>query len=148
MTIANLSPTITEKSPALKARSGDAVLLARTFLKKYAKANGNKLKGFSKDALMAIESHQWPGNVRELENKVKRSAIMAEGSYVTAEELQLDVPPEGAVTMSLREVRDKAEEIAVVRALAHVDGNVSKAAELLSISRPTLYDLMNKYGLK
>lgn len=134
--------------PALKERTGDAVLLARTFLKKYAKANGNKLKGFSKDALMAIESHQWPGNVRELENKVKRSAIMAEGSYVTAEELQLEVPPEGAVTMSLREVRDKAEEIAVVRALAHVDANVSKAAELLSISRPTLYDLMNKYGLK
>ena len=134
--------------PALKDRTGDAVLLAKAFLKKYAKANGAKLKGFSKEALMAIESHGWPGNVRELENKVKRSVIMAEGTHVNAEELQLQVAAEGAVTMSLREVRDKAEEEAVVRALAHVDNNVSRAAELLSISRPTLYDLMNKYSLK
>lgn len=134
--------------PALKDRAGDAVLLARIFLKKYAKDNGSKFKGFSKDALMAIEHHQWPGNVRELENKVKRSVIMAEGTTINADELQLTVPAEGKVMMSLREVRDIAEEKAVVRALSHVDNNVSKAAEVLSVSRPTLYDLMNKYGLK
>ncbi len=139
---------ITVDIPPLKERTGDAVLLARTFLKKYAKENGSKIKGYSKDALTAIEKHTWPGNVREMENRVKRAVIMADSAYVAADEMQLQFSDQEEVPFNLRMVRDKAEEQAMIRALMHVDGNVSKAAALLGISRPTLYDLMNKYNIK
>ncbi len=139
---------ITVEIPRLKDRTGDAVLLANTFLKKYADENGGKVKGFTKDALSAIEQYDWPGNVREMENRVKRAVIMADAAYVTAEELQLQDPGQEEMSLNLREVRDKAEEQATIRALMHVDGNVSKAAGLLGVSRPTLYDLINKYGIK
>ena len=134
--------------PPLRERTGDAVLLAKAFLVNYVHDNGSKVKGFSKEALIAIDQYKWPGNVRELENKVKRSVIMAESAYVTAEELQLDEVADGELPLNLRVVRDKAEEQAILRALSHVDGNVSKASELLGVSRPTLYDLMGKYHLK
>jgi len=139
---------ITIDIPPLRERTGDSVLLAKVFLGKYAKENGSKIKGFSKDALLAIENHAWPGNVREMENKIKRAVIMTDTAQVTAEELQLEVPGADDVPLNLREVRDKVEEQAVIRVLSYADDNVSKAAELLGVSRPTLYDLMNKYNLK
>lgn len=103
---------------------------------------------FNQEALAAIEAHQWPGNVREMENCIKRAVIMAEGPQITASDLGLqdsEIPME---PMNLREVRDREECKALVRALAKVDGNIAKAAELLGVSRPTLYDLMNRHGLK
>ncbi|MBA1445053.1 MAG: PEP-CTERM-box response regulator transcription factor [Gammaproteobacteria bacterium] len=139
---------ITIDIPPLRDRAGDAVLLAWAFLAKFSAQNSTKVRGFSKEALRSIEDYSWPGNVRELENKIKRAVIMAEGSQISAEELQLSVGSEESQPFNLREVRDQAEASAVSRALTYVEGNVSKAAELLGVSRPTLYDLVNKYGLK
>ena len=140
---------ITIRIPPLRERDGDALLLARAFLDKYGMEYRKNLRGFTPDAIAAIESYAWPGNVRELENKVKRGVIMAEGNRITAEELELSQPSEGsALALDLREVREAAERIAVQRAMSLFDGNISQAAETLGVSRPTLYDLLKKYGLK
>ncbi len=106
----------------------------------------------SKEALAAVEVHPWPGNIRELENRIKRAVIMSEGLQIGVEDLEL-APSlvsknEEPITLNLREVRDNAERQALQRALRWFDGNVSHAAEVLGVSRPTLYDLMNKYQIK
>ena len=98
-------------------------------------------------ALDAIEQHDWPGNVRELENSIKRAVIMSEGSAITANDLGLKTD-EDPLSFNLRMVRDEAEKQAVLKVMARVDGNIAKAAELLGISRPTLYDLLNRFGLR
>ncbi len=132
--------------PPLRERTGDAVLLARAFLSQYADKHNNKVKGFTKEAIMAIDRYSWPGNVRELENKVKRAAIMAEGSRITPDELDLilDENLESVAPLNLRAVRESAERSAVVRALSCTGNNVAQAAELLGVTRPTLYDLVKK----
>ncbi len=134
--------------PPLRQRTGDAVLLARNFLGVQARELGRNLKGFTTDALDALEAHAWPGNVRELENLIKRAAIMADGSLLTAADLGLAPPHTESPPFNLRLVREDAERAAVRRALTHSDGSVAQAAELLGVSRPTLYDLMTKIGLK
>lgn len=139
---------ITVNIPPLRERTGDAVILSKVFLAKYIEQNKSKAKGFSKEAMQSIEQHSWPGNVRELENKVKRAVIMTEESLISAEDLQLNESDDDTMPLNLREVRDAAEEQAVRRALSYMNNNVSKAAEILGVSRPTLYDMMNKYGLK
>ncbi len=139
---------ITITLPPLRMRTGDAVLLARNFLELQARELGRNLKGFTPDALNALEAHTWPGNVRELENLIKRAAIMADGSLVTAADLGLTAPHTEPAPFNLKLVREEAERAAVSRALSHSDGNVAQAAELLGVSRPTLYDLMTKIGLK
>lgn len=141
---------ITLKIPPLREREGDELMLARVFLDRFAAAQGQSLKGFTPDALQAIEDYPWPGNVREMENKIKRAVIMADGDHVTAEDLELEAVGEaaGPLRLDLREVRESAERRALQRALTLAKDNVSQAADLLNISRPTLYDLLNKYGLK
>ncbi|MCG8090940.1 MAG: PEP-CTERM-box response regulator transcription factor [Candidatus Thiodiazotropha endolucinida] len=134
--------------PPLRERAGDAVLLAWSFMSKYAKQNNSKVNGFTTDALQAIEAYQWPGNVRELENRIKRAVVMADDQLITPGELQLNPDGEENMPINLREVREHAEARAIIRAMSYVGGNVSKAADLLGVSRPTLYDLVNKYGLK
>ena len=135
--------------PSLRQREGDAVLLARVFLERISKQQGKQGYRFSKDALAAIESYSWPGNVRELENRVKRAVIMAEHKQITAADLELGGSSvEEMTTFNLREIRDNADRQAITRALNHVGGKVSQAAELLGISRPTMYDLLRKFGLK
>ena len=134
--------------PSLRERAGDAIMLARVFLDRYAKAQGKKVKAFTGDALNAIESYAWPGNVREMENKVKRSVIMAESSMITAEDLELSISEGNQIPVNLKEVREYSEKQAVSRALVLVDGNLSKAAELLGITRPTLYTLLDKHNLR
>ncbi len=134
--------------PALRERVGDAVLLAWSFLNKYVDLGSSRLTGFTNEALQGIEEYNWPGNVRELENRIKRAVIMAEGPVITLDVLQLNSDNRNSMPLNLREVREKAEASAVLRAMNYVGGNVSRAAELLGISRPTLYDLVNKYGLK
>ncbi|MES2956960.1 MAG: PEP-CTERM-box response regulator transcription factor [Pseudomonadota bacterium] len=136
--------------PPLRERRGDAVLLAHAFLKRVADEQRSVLK-FSEDALGAIERHDWPGNVRQLLNVVKRAAIMAEGNRVGADDLGLPLDaatPAPEESFDLRTVRDAAERSAVVRALAHANGNIVKAADLLGVSRPTLYDLMNRLAIR
>jgi two-component system, NtrC family, response regulator len=140
---------VSVRVPPLRERDGDVVLLARTFLDKYAQQHRRSLRGFSQDALRAIQGHLWKGNVRELENKINGAVILAEGTHVTAADLELETQPqEASIPLNLRKVREQAERQAISRALSMDNGNVSKAAELLGISRPTLYDLMNKYRIK
>jgi len=140
---------VTIAIPSLKEREGDALLLARVFLERISKQQGKQGHSFSKDAMAAIENYSWPGNVRELENRVKRAVIMAEHRQITASDLELggDSPDELA-TFNLREIRDRADRQAILRALNHVGGKISQAADLLGISRPTMYDLLRKFGLK
>jgi two-component system NtrC family response regulator len=138
--------------PPLRARQGDAVLLANHFLRRFALEQRRESLSFSDDAVRAIEAHGWPGNVRQLLNVVKRAVIMADGRRVTAADLGLpvpaapdDVPPAGE--LDLRAAREAAERQTILTALARTNSNVAKAAELLGVSRPTLYDLMNRLAI-
>jgi two-component system, NtrC family, response regulator len=133
--------------PPLRARKGDAALLAHALVRLYAEEHKRGSLTLLADAAAAIEAHTWPGNVRELQNCVKRAVIMAEGELLRAADFGLAPRPEGE-TRTLRDVRDEAERDAVVRVLSRVNGNLSRAAEMLGISRPTLYDLLNRFGLK
>jgi len=132
--------------PPLKDRPGDAPLLAHNFLNRFNKEMGRSVKGFSSDATEVLDSYDWPGNVRELENKMKRAVIMCDGKRITAEDLDLR-PKDGAPTLNLKQVREEADRQAIRRALARSDGNISQAAKLLGVSRPTIYDLMRQYRI-
>lgn len=137
--------------PPLRERAGDAVLLVHAMLRRYASEMRRPVQGLSDDAVRAIEAHNWPGNVRELQNLVKRASIMADGDRITAADLNLAVPPaaEGdEASLDLRTVRERAERAAVISALSRTDGNMVKASELLGVSRPTLYDLINRLQIK
>ena len=138
---------ISLRIPPLRERTGDSVLLARHFLDLFGREHGRSLRGFTEDALAAIEAYPWPGNARELENRVKRAVIMAENNRIAAEDLELVVPDE-SMPLNLRQVREEAERRAIERALALYNGNVSQAADILGVSRPTLYDLVKKYDLR
>ena len=133
--------------PPLRERMGDAALLAHAFVKRFGPQNGRERMTLREDALDAIQKHDWPGNVRELENCIKRAVIMADGDAITATDLGLQ-PEEEALSFNLRQVRDEAEKAAVLKVMARVDGNIARAAELLGVSRPTLYDLLNRFGLR
>ena len=132
--------------PPLRDRGSDTVLIAHYLLQEACKRHGKAQLKLAPDALSAIERYPWPGNVRELENRVNAAAIMAEGKLVSAEDLTLERPADGGTILPLREVRQRAEAAAVQRALAITGGNISKAAELLGVTRPTLYDLMERTG--
>ncbi|MCW3835280.1 PEP-CTERM-box response regulator transcription factor [Sphingomonas canadensis] len=138
---------IVVRIPSLAERPGDAGLLARHFLRKYAAQMGSAARSFSPDALAAIDAWSWPGNVRELENRVKRAAIMAEGKTVTAADLDLETAAETEL-VNLKAAREIADRRAIRHALARAEGNISGTARLLGISRPTLYDLMKSYDLQ
>jgi len=136
--------------PPLRKRVGDAALLAHAFVNRFAGEQGRGNLSLSTEAVRAIEAHPWPGNIRELENCVKRACIMADGQRILPEDLGLadaQAEDDGA-SLDLRAVRESAERKAVLAALARVDGNVLQAAELLGVSRPTLYDLMHRIGLR
>jgi two-component system NtrC family response regulator len=138
------------KIPSLGERHGDATLLAKHFLARFAREMNPQVKGFSPGALAAINAWPWPGNVRELENRVKRAVIMAEGKLVTLDDL--DMPERGGsdepMPVNLKSAREAADRKAIRRALAETENNISGAAKLLGISRPTLYDLMKQYQLQ
>jgi len=136
--------------PPLRSRVGDPALLAHAFLRRFAQEQNRGSMTLSEEAVRAIESHPWPGNIRELENCIKRAAIMADGNQITADEVGLQAPVVDGVDQSLdlRAIRDNAEKNAIIAALGRVNGNIVKAAELLGVSRPTLYDLMHRLGLK
>ncbi len=139
----------TIRVPPLRERQGDSLLLARAFLERYATELKRPIKGLTPQAIEAIEAHDWPGNVRELENRIKRAVIMADGTQISLEDLELPGPngDRDLDPFNLREVRENAESQAILRALARSDGNVSKTSDLLGITRPTLYNLMKKYGI-
>ncbi len=134
--------------PPLRDRKGDAVLLAHAFVRRFGEEQRRGSMTLLPEALAAIEAHSWPGNVRELQNCTKRAVIMAERPTLQAADFGLSpANPENEVR-TLKQVREEAEKDAVVRVLSWVNGNMSRAAELLGVSRPTLYDLINRFGLK
>jgi two-component system NtrC family response regulator len=138
---------ITIDIPPLRSREGGRLLLAQYLLNKFAKQQGRVIKGFTADGHDAIEAYAWPGNVREMENKIKAAVIMAEGKFVTAADLGLS-PSTNPQSLNLRIVRQSAETHAIRQALVRAGGNISRTAELLGVTRPTLYDLMAKYGIR
>ena len=140
------------KIPSLAERPGDAVLLARHFLHHYAPEMNPSVRGFAPDALQAIDEGRWPGNVRELENRIKRAVIMADGKLVMKDDLDLaeaGADGEGDESyLNLRSAREAADRVAIRRAMTQSEGNISSAAKLLGISRPTLYDLLKQYRMQ
>ncbi|MBT8491043.1 MAG: PEP-CTERM-box response regulator transcription factor, partial [Deltaproteobacteria bacterium] len=133
--------------PPLRERDGDTMLLAKAFLNRYAQENKKKLAGFTNQAVQAIERYKWSGNVRELENRIKRAVIMAEGKKINPTDLEFEVPRPKYERMSLKEAREALEKKLIVKALAQHKGNITKASAELGVSRPTLYDLMQKAGI-
>ena len=140
---------IVVRIPALAERPGDAVLLAKHFLARFAKEMNPQVRGFAPDALAAIDNWNWPGNVRELENRVKRAVIMADGKLVSAEDLDLAAGSgeEADIALNLKAAREQADRRMIRQALSRSEGNISNTAKLLGISRPTLYDLLKQYDL-
>jgi two-component system NtrC family response regulator len=134
--------------PPLRDRKGDATLLAHAFTRRFAGEYNRGSVVLRDDALTGIDAHAWPGNVRELENCIKRAVIMADGNYISAADLGLKSDEDSVESLQLRHVRDEAERRAVIAVLGRVNGNVAKAADILGVSRPTLYDLMHRFGLK
>jgi two-component system NtrC family response regulator len=134
--------------PPLRQREGDSALLAHHFKNKFCAQESRSSLHFAPDALAAIEAYAWPGNVREMENCIKRAVIMADGNTIVADDLGLPDVDSVEEPLNLRQVRDEAEHKAIVKALARADGNIVKASEMLGISRPTMYDLMGRHGVK
>ncbi len=134
--------------PPLRDREGDVLIMARAFLEQFAQEHKRSFRGYSPEALAAMEAHRWEGNVREMRNRIKRAVIMAEGAQITAADLELAAPESATVNFDLREAREGAERQMIVRALGHAGGKIAQAAELLGISRPTMYDLIKKLNLK
>ncbi len=140
---------ITLNIPALREREGDALVIAQAILKSTAKQMDRGTLSFGDDAIRAIQHYQWPGNVREMINKVRRSVIMTDGKVVSAKDLELDDSPEETKDVfNLRHVRENAEKKAISMALQSCDFNMSKAAKLLGVTRPTLYSLTDKYNMQ
>src|SRR5438045_2560581 len=138
---------VTIRVPPLRDRQGDSLLLAQFILQQLSERFGKPTRGLAPDAIRAIQAYRWPGNVRELENRIKGAVIMAEGAVVTASDLGLEDPGDDPEYLNLRTARQRAEAQAVRQALAVARGNLSRAAELLGVTRPTLYDLLGKHGI-
>jgi two-component system NtrC family response regulator len=134
--------------PSLVDREGDIMLLAKSFLQRYALQHEKNIAGFAPQALRAIETHGWPGNVRELENRIQRAVIMAEGRKLTPADLELSTTYAGYEGKGLKEAREALEKDLIRRALDKHKGNITRAAQKLGVSRPTLYELMDKLGIE
>ena len=140
---------ITIDVPPLRDREGDVLFLAKAFLHRYATETNKKIAGFTNAAVQALETHPWPGNVRELENRIRRAMIMAGGAKLTAEDLQLGaVKAKPRERLGLKEAREKAERQVILQSLASNQNNISRVAAELGISRPTLYELMEKLKIE
>jgi two-component system NtrC family response regulator len=135
---------VTVRIPPLRERPGDAAVIAQMILERFATEHRRPIKGFAPDALKAIQAYPWPGNVRELENRISGAVIMTEGRYLSADDLGLPRAEKNVEWLNLRMARQRAEREAIGQALAVAGGNLSRAAELLGITRPTLYDLLEK----
>jgi two-component system, NtrC family, response regulator len=138
---------VSVKVPPLRERPADTVVLASFFLRRFAAEYGRVTRGISSSALAAIKDHPWPGNVRELENRIKRAVVMTDGALVSAADLDLSTNDDEAKSLDIRSARSRAEREVIQLAMAQAGSNLSKAAKLLGISRPTLYDLMQQHQL-
>jgi two-component system NtrC family response regulator len=138
------------RMPALRERPEDILFLAKAFLRKFAGENRRPLAGFSRHALSAISQYAWPGNVREMENRIRRAVIMAEGRQIGVADLDLEpvALASGLKVRTLKEAREQLERDMIERSLGRNKGTISAVAEELGISRPTLYELMEKLAIR
>ena len=134
--------------PPLRERKGDAALVAHAFVQRFSSEHKRASLTLTQDAIDAIDTYEWPGNIRELENCIKRAVIMADGSRITASDIGIETDQKDAEMLNLRQVREDAEKRIILRVLARVDNNMTRAAEVLGVSRPTLYELMHRYSMK
>ena len=134
--------------PALRERREDIVPLAQLFLERFAEKYHRPLIGLDESAKMVLESGRWSGNIRELQNCIEKAVILSEGTTLTAKDIQLEQAKAGTPAAgTLKEVNDAEEERLVREAVLRSNGNISAAAKMLGVSRPTLYAKMKKYGL-
>ena len=134
--------------PSLNEREGDTILLAKSFLNQWSQEYNSSAKRFSTEAIAAMAAYDWPGNVRELESRVKRGVIMADGNQISSEDLELASSEKEAMPQSLKVMREKAEYTSVLRAMSYANQNVTEAANVLGITRPTLYKLLERMGIQ
>jgi len=139
---------ITVEIPALREREGDIMAIGNALLQRYCQDNHYKEKRFSQEASRAMENYVWPGNIREMENKLKRAVILSDSHWITPEDLEINSQTENSMPLNLKAVREAAETSAIKRALHYTDNNISEAARLLGVTRPTLYGLFDKYGIQ
>ncbi|MCA9464564.1 MAG: sigma-54-dependent Fis family transcriptional regulator, partial [Nitrospira sp.] len=140
--------TVTIPVPPLRERGADIVVIAKSLLQKFSDEAKKKITGFSKEATLALEQYPWPGNVRELENRVRRAVTLTDNARIIPEDLDLAEPQEINGSPTLKAARDAVEKKVIEQALAKTGGNITKAATLLEISRPTLHDLITRHHIK
>ncbi len=140
--------TVTIPVPPLRDRGADIVMLAKSLLQRYAEEAKKKIAGFSREALLSLEQYHWPGNVRELENRVRRAVTLTDNPRIAPEDLDLEEPKDVQTGPTLKEARDAVEKRVVEQALAKTGGNITKAATILAVSRPTLHDLISRHDIK
>lgn len=134
--------------PPLRERTEDIALLAKTFLDRYTAETGKTIKGLTQQAQSAIQSYSWPGNIRELENRIKRAVIMAEGPRLTPGDLELAIPHPEYEGRRLKEASERLEKDLIQQSLIRHDGNLTRVAADLGISRPALYEMIEKLGIR
>jgi len=139
---------VTLRIPPLRERGSDKLLLAKYFLDRFNREFDRNLRGFTEAAHTAIANHGWPGNVREMENRLKRAVVMAESRLVDVNDLELQDTEATVIDLDLRNARARAEQAVIKIALLRAKGNLSGAAKLLGVSRPTLYALLQSHGME
>lgn len=140
--------TVTIPVPPLRERGADILMLSKSLLQQYSEEAKKKITGFTKEALMALEQYPWPGNIRELENRIRRAVTLTDNPRIGPEDLDLAVPDEQQEPLTLKIARDRVEKTVIEQALAKTGGNITKAAVLLDVSRPTLHDLIARHAVK
>ena len=139
---------ITIALPPLREREGDLILLANAFLHRYVQETRKKINGFTQQAVRAMSQYAWPGNIRELENRIKRAVVMADGAKINPLDLELETAKGKYYGLTLKEAREAVEKELILKALQRNKGKVTQTADELGISRPTLYELMEKLGIQ
>jgi two-component system NtrC family response regulator len=140
--------TVTIPIPPLRERGADIVMLGKSLLQRFSEEAKKKTSGFSREAILALEQYRWPGNVRELENRIRRAITLTDNLRITPEDLDLEEPQETQAGPTLKEARDAVEKRVIEQSLAKTGGNITKAATILGVSRPTLHDLISRHDIK
>jgi len=140
--------TVTITVPPLRERGADIVMLGKFLLQRYSEEAKKKIAGFTREALLSLEQYHWPGNIRELENRVRRAVTLTDNPKISPEDLDLAEPDESQEGLTLKEARDTVERRVIEQTLAKTGGNITKAATILGVSRPTLHDLISRHAIK
>jgi two-component system NtrC family response regulator len=140
--------TVTITVPPLRERGADISMLSKSLLLRYMEEAKKKISGFTREALLSLEQYHWPGNIRELENRIRRAVTLTDNQRITPDDLDLPYPDENQEGLTLKVARDKVEKKIIEQTLAKTGGNITKAAMILDVSRPTLHDLITRHNIK